>query len=106
MVTVVVLAGLSACTATSTPTTGVLTGTASACSGVAFKLTPTARLTVYKGTAVVATQQVPNGSTYRFVLPPGQYYITNTGNPVQASDREVTVVAGRTTRKDVPNLCH
>jgi hypothetical protein len=91
-------------TTTTVPTSaGVLTGTAYACSGPAY--VATANLQVYRGNVLVATRRVPNGSTYRFVLPPGRYYITNTGNLESGLGRSATVVAADTSHVDVPDLC-
>ncbi len=90
-------------TTTISTTRGVLTGTAYACSGPAY--VATANLLVYRGDVLVATRRVPNASTYRFVLPPGHYYITNTGNPESGLGRSATVVAGDISHVDVPDLC-
>jgi len=91
-------------TTTTVPTsTGVLTGTAYSCSGPANAAT--ANLQVYRGGVLVATRQVPNRGTYRIVLPPGHYYITNTGNRDAGLGRSATVVAGDISHVDVPDLC-
>ena len=68
----------SACAGHKGVSTGVLTGAVHACAGPAHVVT--AHLQVYRGDALIATRAVPDDSTYRFVLPPGQYYVTNTGN--------------------------
>ena len=100
---VVVVGSLSGCSAGPTPVTGVLTGNARACAGLAS--IPMANLGVYRGSVLVASKRVPDNTTYRFVVPPGIYYITNTGNVDGGSGRSVTVVAGKTSEMDVPNLC-
>jgi hypothetical protein len=100
---VVVMGCLSGCSAGSAPVTGVLTGNARACASLAS--VPMANLGVYRGSVLVARGRVPDDTTYRFVLPPGTYDITNTGNRDGGSGRSVTVVAGKTSQMDVPNLC-
>jgi hypothetical protein len=82
--------------------TGVVTGTADACSGIMAEAT--AHLEVYRDDVLVARQQVPNGSTYRFVLPPGRYIVTNTGNPQNIGDG-VTVSGGHTSELDIADSC-
>jgi len=99
------VAGLSAVSAgcSTGPTTGVLTGTAWACAGPRVAV-HTAYLTVFRGSDRVAHAELPGGSTsYRFVLPPGQYTVTNTG--VSYNHPNATVVAGETTHVNVPDLC-
>jgi len=81
----------------------VLTGTARACAGLAY--VPTAHLQVYRGDVLVAAQRVPDNSTYRFVLPPGRYDITNTGNPQRPLGHPVSVSAGATIHVNIPNDC-
>jgi hypothetical protein len=110
------------------PARGVLTGTAQACAGLLY--VPTARLEVYRAgspstlgqnvadrpaterglveagyTTLVASQSVPNGSTYRFVLAPGRYFITNTGTLELPSAQSAIVSGGHITRLDVPGGC-
>jgi len=82
--------------------TGVVTGTADACSGIMAEAT--AHLEVYRGDVLVARQQVPNGTTYRFVLPPGRYIVTNTGNPQNIGDG-VSVSDGHTSELDIADSC-
>ena len=114
-----ILAG--ACTSHGdTALSGVLTGNARACSGMAY--VPTAHLEVYRGDVLVASERVRDNSTYRFVLAPGRYYVPNTGHagfvlPVgrrSITDRgalprpfalAASVSAGSTTRVNVPNNC-
>jgi hypothetical protein len=114
-----ILAG--ACTSHGdTALSGVLTGNARACSGMAY--VPTAHLEVYRGDVLVASERVPDNNTYRFVLAPGRYDVTNTGNagfvlPVgrhSITDRgalprpfalAASVSAGNTTHVNVPNNC-
>ncbi len=83
--------------------TGVLTGTAQACASLQY--VATARVEVYRNSVLVASRHVPNGGTYRFVLPPGRYDVTDTGNPEPRSGRAATVIAGRTSSIDVPDMC-
>jgi len=97
--TVLAIATLAGCSAG--PTTGVLTGKAWPCAGPHF--IHVAHLTVFRGTTPVDHAQIPGGSTYRFVLPPGRYLVTNTGGPGGAPN--VVVETGRTTHVNVPDLC-
>jgi hypothetical protein len=110
-----------ACTSHSeTALSGVLTGNARACSGLAY--VPTAHLQVYRGDVLIASERVPDNSTYRFVVAPGRYYVTNTGNagfapPVGGNGivgkgglsrpypPSVSVSAGGTTHVNVPDDC-
>jgi hypothetical protein len=89
-----------------------VTGTAQACAGPAY--VPTANLRVYRGDAVtaendvyrrvdpVATKMVPNNTRYRFVLPPGRYFVTNSSTQFAHT---FVLSAGRTVHLDVPNWC-
>jgi hypothetical protein len=92
-----------ACTGHNGASTGVLTGIARACSGLAY--VPTANLQVYRGDVLVAAKRVPDNTTYRFVLSPGRYYITNTGTSQRPLGHSVSVSAGDTTHTNVPNDC-
>lgn len=66
-------------------------------------------------TETVATESIPTGGTYRFILPPGPYvivlppYSTGSvpGGPTIsfAPYASVSVVAGQTTHQDVPGEC-
>jgi hypothetical protein len=94
--------------------TGVLTGTADACSGLPGHVPADANLRVYRGDAAtarkdvyrpvdpVAKKQVPNNSTYRFALPSGRYFITNSSTQFA---HPFVLVAGSTIHLDVPNGC-
>jgi hypothetical protein len=109
---------------------GVLTGTVQACSGVLY--VPTATLDVYRvprppsqsgiggldrenattligeshGVILVATKKVPNDSTYRFVLRPGHYYITNVGHFEPPLGYAASIASGQTSQVDVlGNYC-
>jgi hypothetical protein len=107
------LAGCSSSPASRRATTGVLTGTAQACAGIASL--PIAHLDVYRGNATVARndvyreiapvarKQVPTNGSYRFVLPAGHYFITNTGDTELA--HPFVLSAGHTVHLDVPNSC-
>jgi hypothetical protein len=83
-------------------TTGVVTGIADACAGLLS--VATAHLEVYRGDVLVARQQVPNGTTYRFVLPPGLYTVTNTGDPKDMG-HQVSVAGGHTSALDIADAC-
>jgi hypothetical protein len=125
-------AGLVACSANPTlgiDKPGVLTGTAQACSGLLY--VPTASLDVYRvptlpnqnniglnrehasgligeshGVVLVATRKVPNESTYRFVLRPGHYYITNVGHFAPPLGYAASIASDRTSHVDVlGNYC-
>jgi len=90
---------LAGCSAGST--TGVLTGIDDACSG---PLRPdSAHVWVVRGTTTVAHAQVPNGGTYRFVLAPGRYKVSNV-NDLRGTPNAL-VVAGRTTNVNLPDQC-
>jgi hypothetical protein len=107
-----VLAGCSSSPTSPHAATGVVTGTAQACAGPAY--VPTANLRVYRGDAAtarndvyrranaVARKQVPTNMTYRFVLPPGRYFITNSSTQFA---RPFVLSAGTTVHLDVPNWC-
>jgi hypothetical protein len=66
-------------------------------------------------TETVATESIPAGATYRFILPPGPYvivlppYLSGSvpGGPTNsfAPYASVSVVAGRATHQDVPAEC-
>lgn len=98
-----VVLALSGCAPPSNPPPpdGVVTGTARACAGPIVM--PLANLTEYRGAVVVATQRVPDNGTYRFVLSPGQYLLTNTGSP--EGGHLVSVPSGGTVHVDVPDEC-
>jgi len=92
------LGGVGACGSTQT---GVLTGTAWPCVGPSF--IHTAHLWVFKDDKVVKHAEVPGGGTYRFVLPPGRYLVTNTG--ASRAPSNAVVVAGQTTDVNVLDRC-
>ena len=106
------LAGCSSSPTTPHQSTGVLTGTAQACAGLAY--VPTATLRVYRGDAAtarndvyrranpVARKQVPTNTSYRFVLAPGRYFITNSSTQFA---HPFVLLAGRKVHLDVPNWC-
>jgi hypothetical protein len=111
---------ISACTGHTEVSTGVLTGNAQACSGI--ESVPTAHLDVHKGTVLIASKDVPDNTTYRFVLPAGHYDITNTGTagflpPLGRNDltrkgnfprplaHSVSISPGGTAHVDVPDDC-
>jgi hypothetical protein len=93
--------------------TGVVTGTAQPCAGPAY--VATARLAVYRGDVAVARndeyrqvvpvakENVPTNGTYRFSLPAGHYFITNTGDTEGA--HPFVISAGRTVYVNVPDNC-
>ena len=107
-----VLAGCSSSPTSPHAATGIVTGTAQACAGPAY--VPTANLRVYRGDAAtarndvyrranaVARKQVPTNTTYRFVLPPGRYFITNSSTQFA---HPFVLSAGTTVHLDVPNWC-
>ena len=103
-VAAIVAISLSACTS-STPTTGILTGTADACTGLAGSTTSSVSVVVFQGKQTVARQVVHNGGTYRIVLAPGTYGITNEGTPQQGLGLGAKIVAGKTNHLDLPNTC-
>jgi len=91
-----VVAGCSAL-----PTKGVLTGWAEPCSGP--EPLPTANVWVFEDRKLVDHVQIPSGRTYRFVLPPGRYEVTNAGG--SGGSPNAPVVVGHTTHVDLPDAC-
>jgi hypothetical protein len=96
--TVVALAG---CSSPPAAVTGVMTGRADACGGAPAYL-PTAQLHIYKSGSLVTNKSVPNGSTYKFVLPAGTYLVTNSSLQMA---HQVKVRPGGTVHQDIPNDC-
>ena len=85
-------------------TSGTVVGDAVSCSGPA--LIPVAHLSVYKGNKLVSKRSLPNGSQFRFHLPPGTYVISNQGHPGRfVGSAPFRVHAGRTNRVAVRNFC-
>ncbi|HTU38154.1 MAG TPA: hypothetical protein VMF35_09060 [Acidimicrobiales bacterium] len=85
---------------------GVAVGIAVPCAGPMF--VPTAHLWVYRGAQLVAYRAVPTGATFRFVLRPGAYVISNDGDPRQPGlppGNAFAVHAGATTHVVVLNYC-
>ena len=83
---------------------GEATGRAVACSGPAAE--PLAHLSVYRGDTLVQRTSVPASSTFRFVLAPGTYVISNQGHPGRyVGSDPFHVRAGRTTHVVVRNFC-
>lgn len=104
------LLGIAACISMSTPASadesrqGVATGRAVACSGPA--LDPVAHLNVYKGKTLVRSTSLPQGSTFRFILKPGTYVISNEGHPGRyVGSAPFKVLAGRSTHVTVRDFC-
>jgi hypothetical protein len=86
------------------PTFGIVVGKAVSCSGPA--LTPVANLSVYRGDELVTKRSLPQGSQFRFRLPPGTYVISNQGHPGRfVGSAPFRVRAGRTSRVVVKNFC-
>jgi len=84
---------------------GVLTGRAAACVGPGG-MKPPARVDVFRGGRLVATEVVPGGGIYRFVLAPGRYMVSNTGVPEPGRPQQAASVAvGSTVHIDIPDLC-
>jgi hypothetical protein len=86
------------------PKPGVATGRAVPCAGP-----PTvtiANLSVYHGSTLIRRSSVPAGTTFRFVLPPGTYVISNQGHPGQyVGSKPFRVRSGHTTHVVVRNFC-
>lgn len=112
---VVALLGLAGCSSGPTSpraTTGVLTGTAQACAGLVY--VPTADVRVYRGDAdsatsdvyrrvvPVATEHVRTNTVYRFVLPPGRYFVTNSSTQFA---HPFVLSAGSTVQLNGSNWC-
>jgi hypothetical protein len=74
------------------PIKGTVIGKAVPCSGPMY--VPTSHLSVFRGAALVAAGRFRSGSTFRFVLPPGRYVITdNRADP--AGGTHFRIRAGR-----------
>jgi hypothetical protein len=80
------------------PPTGVLTGTLQRCT--LHVQTETVQVIGTNG-GVVATQRVTEGHIYRFVLPPGRYFIS-TGGPLDKAHPVVLEKAGQTVYQSFP----
>jgi hypothetical protein len=80
-----------------TKAAGVLTGMLRRCT--AYVQTRTVEVTGLDG-KVVATQRVADGSSYRFVLPPGRYFIS-TGGPLDRAHPDM-LAAGQPVHQDFP----
>ena len=81
--------------------TGVATGRAIPCEGPLN--VPIARLSVYRGDALVHRSSLPAGSTFHFALQPGTYTISNSGRP--EGSKSFRIQSGRTTRVVLVNFC-
>ena len=66
--------GLSSASA-ATPERGLVSGKAVPCSGPMYA--PTAYVAVFHGKVLEVSRRLRTGSTFRFLLPPGRYVITN-----------------------------
>ena len=83
---------------------GVATGKAIACSGPAFE--PVAHLSVYREDSLIRSLSLPQGDTFRFMLKPGVYVISNQGHPGRyVGSPPFRVRSGRTTHVTVRNFC-
>jgi hypothetical protein len=80
---------------------GAVSGTAVPCSGP--MRIPTAHLDVFRGKAIVASGRFPTGSTFRFVLAPGRYTITD--DPAYPVGTPFRVRAGHLTHVVVVDDC-
>lgn len=84
---------------------GILTGTAQACAGLPGSTPSSAQVTVFMRGTSVAHRVIRNGGTYRIVLVPGVYDVTNEGTPGSGLGLGTTIIAGKTTHLDLPNSC-
>lgn len=66
---------MSSSASAATTERGVVSGKAVPCSGPMY--IPTAHVSVFQGTVLVASGRFRTGSTFRFRLPPGRYVITD-----------------------------
>jgi len=99
------VAGLLGGCAAASPV-GVLTGTAEACVGVVLPGSHVeANVWAFRNGHLIGHKRVPSGTTYRFLLPPGSYGVTNMNNSPSAVLHVVQVFANRTTTVDLPDVC-
>lgn len=99
---------VTGCGASTPPaaTTGVLTGVAYPCLGLAAQSlgATSAHVEVYRSGRLVLSRVIPSGGTYRIVLSAGSYNVSDTGLSGVGS-HHVVVRAARTTHQDLPDLC-
>ena len=87
---------VKATTSTATPS-GVVTGQTADCTA----FSPPVKVSLYSGTTFVASVTVPAGTSYRFVVAPGSYWLTGLDG---AGASGVTVRAGWTVTVNSPLL--
>ena len=79
--------------------TGVVTGVSDACSNFATKGSPV-RVVISAGPTVVASESLHLGGTYRFVVAPGVYRVTDYVSGTIYASTSVVVRSGRTVTFD------
>lgn len=93
---------LTACTTSTAKSTGVVTGVAYACQGLALPPGEVlhVKVSLYSGPSLVASETVRSGAKYRFAVSPGSYRVTGWWG-----SKGVLVQAGRTVNASFPDYC-
>ena len=93
---------LAGCTTSAAGPTGVVTGVAYACQGLAFPPGDVlhVKVSLYSGPSLVASETVRSGAKYRFSVSPGSYRVTGWWG-----SKGVLVRAGNTTFTNLQNSC-
>ena len=93
---------LAGCTTSAAGPTGVVTGVAYACQGLALPPGDVLHVKVglYSGPSLVASETVRSGAKYRFSVTPGSYRVTGWWG-----SKGVLVRAGNTTFTNLQNGC-
>ena len=89
---------LAACGGSPRAATGVLTGTLERCT---LHVQPRTVEVIGTNAMVVATERVTEGSGYRFVLPPGRYFIS-AGGSLDTAQPDVLQKAEQTVHQNFP----
>jgi curli biogenesis system outer membrane secretion channel CsgG len=100
--TVAMTVALAGCTTSAAGPTGVVTGVAYACQGLALPPGEIlhVRVSLYSGSSLVASETVRSGTKYRFSVSPGSYCVTGWWG-----FKGVTVRAGRIVTASFWNIC-
>jgi hypothetical protein len=86
---------VAACTTSTVRPTGVVSGRNDACSNFAPRGSP-AKVVLSSGPTVVASESLHLGGTYRFVVAPGGYLVTQYVSGTTYASARVVVRVGRT----------
>jgi len=112
IVLVAVALTFAACTTSTSRPTGVVTGSANACRGLAVsaKGLPPVTVVLYSGSRLITSETLPSGGEYRLTATPGAYTVkfrqragTRSFQPYRP--KSVTVQAGRTVTANFFNMC-